>query len=165
MRYGDFASGFLSFKLLKRFTELIHDEVLRAGLAHKLDDMELIAGDDRVVRLAHIADLGDYAAQLVVALYRFQYLFLGKVDAVDLGKRRYDLLLDLTAEVSGVPLALLDRHIYAGDKELFVRNDLAILKILLHAVHGGAAFLTYQCGEEVVASLKCALKDTLGVRA
>ena len=39
-----------------------------ADLAYELDDVELIAGDGRIIELAEVADLGDDAAELVVLL-------------------------------------------------------------------------------------------------
>ena len=127
--------------------------------------MELVAGDGRVIELAEIADLGYDAAKLVVALDGVEYLLVGKVHAVDLFHGSDDLLFDLAAEVACVPLALFGGHVDAADEELVVRDELAVLKILLHAVHGGAAFLTDEGGDEVVAAFKGTLQNALGVRA
>ena len=100
-----------------------------------------------------------------MALYSVHELFLGIVNAVGLLHGREYLFLDLAAEISGVPVALLYRHVDADGEELFVRNELAVIKILLHAVHRGTAFLTYESGNEIVSAFKRTLKYALGIRA
>ena len=125
--------------------------------------MELIAGDRRIIELSQISYLGYDAADLVMPLDRVHELFLGIVHAIGLLHGLEYLLLDLTAEVSGIPVALFDRHINARGKEFLIGNELAVFKILLHAVHRGAAFLADKSGNEIVSALKCTLQNTLGV--
>ena len=156
---------FAGLELLSRLAQLIDDEVLRAYERYELDDVELVAGDGRVIELAVAADLGYEAADLVMALDSVHELFVGIVDAIGFLHGRYDLLFDLAAEISGVPVALLYRHVDARGKEFFVGNELAVLKILLHAVHCGAAFLTYQGGDKIVSAFKRTLEYALGIRA
>ena len=126
--------------------------------------MEFIARDDGVFRLAHGVDLRHDAADLVELLDGAAQVGLGKVHAVDLFERLEDLLLDLAAVVARVPLGLAQRHIEIRAEEFLVRDQLAVFKILLHAVHRRAALLPDERGDKVVAALERALEDALGVR-
>ena len=125
--------------------------------------MELIARDGRIRELAHIADLGDDAADLVVLLNGGAQLLLREVHAVHAPQRLDDLLLYLAAEVARVPRGFLQRHVDEAGEEFFLRDELAVVEILLHAVHRRAAFLTEQRVDEVIAALEGALKYALGV--
>lgn len=126
--------------------------------------MEFIARDDGVFRLTHGVDLRHDAADLVELLDSLAQVCLRKVHAVDLFERLEDLLLDLAAVVARVPLGLAQRHIEIRAEEFLVRDQLAVFKILLHAVHRRAAFLPDERGNKVVAALERALEDALGVR-
>ena len=74
-----------------------------------------------------------------------------------------DLLLHLAAVVADVPLAAVYRHVDAGDEELLLRDEAAVFKVLLHAVHGAAALLADERVQEVVAALEGALQYALGI--
>ena len=125
--------------------------------------MELIARDDRVFRLAHVAHFTDDAAELVVLGYGGAEFFLGAVHAVGLLERGEDLFLHLPPVVADVPVASVYRHVYAGDEELFLGDEAAVVEILLHPVHGAAAFLADERVQEVVAAFKGALQYALGI--
>ena len=90
---------------------------------------------------------------------------VGEVHAVDLGERLCHLLPELALIVALVPLGAVYRHIQAGDEELLVRYELAVVEVLLHAVHRRAALLAEQRGDEVVPALEGPLKYALGVGA
>lgn len=64
-----------------------------------------------------------------------------------------------------MPLGLAQRHVEIRAEKFLVRDQLAVFKILLHAVHRRAALLPDERGDEVVAALERALEDALGVRA
>ena len=157
--------GLALAQLLQRLAQVRQDEVLRARLCAQLDDVELIPRDDGVVRHAQLVHLRDDAAHLVELLDGLAQLFLREVHAVDLFERLDDLLLDLAAVVARVPLGLAQRHVEIRAEELVVRDQLAVFKILLHAVHRRAALLPDERGDKVVAALKRTLEDALGVRA
>ena len=127
--------------------------------------MELIARDGRIVQLAEIAQLGDDAAHLVVHVYGGAQLLLGKIDAVHAPQRLYYLLFYLAAVVPGVPFRLFQRHVDEAGEKLLLRDELAVAEVLLHAVHGRAAFLPHQRVYKIIAALKGAFKNALGVRA
>ena len=83
---GEFLLGLALFDLGERLLEVREDQVVRADLAHELDDVELIAGNGRVGQLAEVADLGDDIAQLVELLDGRAHGGIGGVHAVALGK-------------------------------------------------------------------------------
>ena len=60
--------GLAGLELLGGLAQVGEDKALRADLADKLDDVELIAGDGGVIKLAVVADLVYQAADLIVAL-------------------------------------------------------------------------------------------------
>ena len=152
-------------QLLQRLAQVGQDEILRARLRAQLDDVEFIARDDGVFRLAHGVDLRHDAADLVELLNGAAQVVFREVHAVDLLERLNDLLLDLAAVVARVPLGLAQRHVEIRAEKFLVRDQLAVFKILLHAVHRRAALLPDERGDEVVAALERALEDALGVRA
>ena len=152
-------------KLFKGLAQKRQNQLLRAREAHELDHVKFIARDDGIFRLAEISDLGDDAAELVVPLDRLAQALLREVHAEALGERLHDLLLQLAAEVAAVPFPFFDRHVDAAEIELFVRDQLAVFEILLHAVHRGAALLPNQRGDEIVPALERALEDASGVGA
>ena len=150
-------------QLLQRLAQVGQDEILRARLRAQLDDVEFIARDDGVFRLTHGVDLRHDAADLVELLNSLAQVGLRKVHAVDLFERLKDLLLDLAAVVARMPLGLAQRHVEICAEEFLVRDQLAVFKILLHAVHRRAALLPDERGDKVVAALERALEDALGV--
>ena len=89
--------------------------------------------------------------------------FLREVHAVHFAQGFEDLLLHLAAVVADVPLAAVYRHVDAGDEELLLRDEAAVFKVLLHAVHGAAALLADERVQEVVAALEGALQYALGI--
>ena len=125
--------------------------------------MELIARYARLVSLAEFADGADKLADLVVLLNGGAQLLLREVHAVHAPQRLDDLLLYLAAEVARVPRGFLQRHVDEAGEELLLRDELAVVEILLHTVHRRAAFLTEQRVDEVIAALEGALKYALGV--
>ena len=149
--------------LLQRLAQVGEYQILGTCEADELDNVELIARDGRIRELAHIADLGDDAADLVVLLNGGAQLLLREVHAVHAPQRLDDLLLYLAAEVARVPRGFLQRHVDEAGEEFFLRDELAVVEILLHAVHRRAAFLTEQRVDEVIAALEGALKYALGV--
>ena len=151
------------FELLQCLAQEGQDEVLRAGQARELHDVELVARDDGVFRLAQRAHLRYDAAQLVVLRDGGAQALLREVHAVGLAQGFEDLLLHLAAVVADVPLAAVYRHVDAGDEELLLRDEAAVFKVLLHAVHGAAALLADERVQEVVAALEGALQYALGI--
>ena len=74
------------FEISERLAQVGQDERLRAGVAHEVEDVELIARDDRVVELAHLSDLADDLADLVVLGDRLAQRLVGGVNAEGLGQ-------------------------------------------------------------------------------
>ena len=91
--------GLALFDLGERLLQVREDQVVRADLAHELDDVELIAGNGRVGQLAEVADLGDDIAQLVELLDGRAHGGIGGVHAVALGER-FDLIAVALARVN-----------------------------------------------------------------
>ena len=84
-------------QLLERLAELINDEVLRAAVAHEVENVVLIACDARVFLLAQLADLGQDAADLVVLGHGLAQRVVRHVHAVDLMQRLEHLAPELVA--------------------------------------------------------------------
>ena len=138
---------------------------MRADLADKLDDVELIAGDVGVFRLAEIADLGDDAAYLVMILDGLAHGLLGGIDAVFIVQLVDDLELELRLVVVKVCLVALHGRVDLGDEEPVVLHGVNEEEVLLHTLHRGAAFRAEQSVEVVVAALDGALENGAGVGA
>ena len=136
-----------------------------ADLADQLDDVELVAGDVGVIGLAEIADLGDYAADLVVVLDGLAHGGVGGVDAVLVMQLVNDLELELSLVVIEVGLVALHGRIDLGDEELLVLDGVDEEEMLLHTLHRCAALRAEESVEVVVAALDGALEDGAGIGA
>ena len=150
------------FDLGERFAQLRQDEILRAAIGHKVEHVELVARDGRVVLLAQLADLGDDAADLVVLLHRLADGRVRGVDPVALFhhvKQPDAHLLDILAD--GVILHLKG-HVGVRDKKVGLFVELEYLKVLVEAVHHRAGVHTGETVEEVVAALHAALEQGAG---
>ena len=154
--------GFALLQLLQRLPEVGEDQVLGAGVAHQVQHVELVAGDDGVLRLAHLADLGDDAADLVVLGHRLADGLVGGVHPVVLRHHVQQAdahLLDVVAH--GVVLHLIG-HVGVGDEEVGLLVHLQQLKVLIEPVHHGAGVYTGQGVQEVEAALDAPLHQAAG---
>lgn len=158
-RKGNFGSGSAGLDLLEGLLYVREDELVRADLAHELDDVELIARDGRVRELAEAANLGDDVAQLVEVLNGLAHGGVGDVDAEALFQLVDDLELELGLVVVEGGLVALHRRVDDGDEELVVLDGVYEEEMLLHPLHGGAALGAEEGAEVVVAALDAALED------
>lgn len=67
---------------------------MRAGEADELNNVKLVSGDGRILKLPEIADLGDDTADLVVLLNSGKHGLFGGIDAA-FGKLVYNLKPEL----------------------------------------------------------------------
>ncbi|CCX45500.1 unknown [Firmicutes bacterium CAG:103] len=162
---GEFRLGLALFDLGKRLLQVREDQVVRADLAHELDDVELIAGNGRVGQLAEVADLGDDIAQLVELLDGRAHGGIGGVHAVALGELVDDLELELALVVVIAGLIALERGIDLRDEEAVVLHGIDEEEMLFHTLHGRAALGAEERVEVVVAALNGALEDGADIRA
>ena len=124
--------------------------------------MELIARDDGIVRLAHLADLRKDAADLVVLRHGLADGGVGGVHPVALlhhVQEPHPHLLDIVAD--GVVLHLVG-HIGVGDEEIRLLVHLEQLKMLIEPVHHGAGVHPGQPVQEVEAPLDAPLHQRPG---
>ena len=141
-------------QLLECLAELVDDEIFRAAVAHKVQDVVLIARDARVFLLAELADLSQDAADLVVLGDRLAQRVVRHVHAVDLLQRReHGVFRDL------------EGHVEKGHKKLLIVHELQQLEVLKRAVHLRTRLRAHQAGQEVVAALDAALQQRLAVVA
>ena len=157
--------GNASFDLLERLAQLVENKRLRAAVGNKAQNVELIARYGRICELAHIADLGDDAADLVVLGNGFAYGSIGNVRAVSLVQRLKHLFCDLVFVMLEAVGRDLERHVDEGHEEIFVLHQLQDLKMLERAVHLGARLAAGKRRQEVIAALDAALDKRLGVAA
>ena len=136
---------------------------MRAYLADEVDDVELVAGDVRVLALAEIADLGDDAADLVVILNGLAHCGVGHVHAKAVLELIDDLELELSLVVVEVGLVALHGRVDLSDEEAGVLYGVDEEEVLFHTLHGGAGFGAEQRVEVVVAALDGALENGAGV--
>ena len=127
--------------------------------------MILIAGDNGVFSLAHIADLGEDLADFVVLLNSLADGLIGSVDTELLLQviQNVDLHLGCVS-IEGV-VGHLERNVHVGYKELLLRVDLQNLEVLHCAVHHGACVYTDHCVEELIAALDSTLYECACVLA
>ena len=127
--------------------------------------MELIAGDDRVVGLAHLADLGDDGADLIMYLHRFADGGVGGIHAVGLGQPvQYPQAHLLHIGVQGIVGDLVG-NVAVGDEEIGLFVDFENLKVLHGSVHHGAGVNTDHGVQELIAALNASLNQSPGVLA
>ena len=147
------------FELSERLAQVGQDERLRAGVAHEVEDVELIARDDRVIELAHLSDLADDLTDLVVLGDRLAQRLVGGVNAEGLGQTVEHVLAHLRGVGVDVVIGHLERHVGVRDKELLLAVDLQDLKVLHGAVHGRAGVHTDQRIQELIATLDRTLDE------
>ena len=145
--------GLTGFELFEGLLQVGENKSLRAGERNEVQYMILIAGDDGVFSLAHIADLGEDLAYFIVLFDCLADSLIGSVDA--------ELLLQVIQNVDlhlgfirceGV-VGHLERNVHVSYKELFLVVDLQDLEVLHRAVHHGAGVYTDHCVEELIAAL------------
>ena len=151
--------GLALLQLLQGLTQVRQDESLRTGVGNEVDDVELIAGDDGVLCLAHLCHLGDDGADLVVLCDCLTDSGVGGVHTVDLGQLVEHMdthLLDV-----GVESVVGDfvGDVAVGHEEVGLLVDLQDLKVLHCTVHHGAGVNAYHRVEELVAALDAALDE------
>ena len=130
-----------------------------ADLTYELDDMELIAGDGRIIELAEVADLGDDAAELVVLLDSLAHSLIGDINAKTVLHLVNDLELKLSFVVIKVGLIALHGRIDLGNEKSVVLNGIDEEEVLFHTLHGRAAFRAEQAAEVVVSAFDGALEN------
>ena len=137
-----FRIRFTLLQLLQRLPQIRKDLLLRAGVAGKGNDMELIACNHRIVRLAHFSDFGDNAADFIVLFNGFPDSCVGYIHAIALLHHIQQAnlhLLDIVAY--GIILHLI-RHVAVCDEEVRLLVHLQQLEMLIEAVHHGAGIHT-----------------------
>ena len=154
-----------ALELGERLLEIRQDPLVRAHLAHELDDMELITRDDGIGRLAQVADLGDDAGNFVVISDRFENRLVGDVDAVGLVQRLEHLAAQLLFIVIDGEVLVRERHVHHAHEKLriFLLHEAEDLEMLVAAVHHLARLGREQRIEIVIAALDAALEDAAGV--
>ena len=139
--------------------------MLRAGQADQLDDLELEAGDGRVVQLAVAADLLDQLADLVVLLDSLADGRVGHVDAELLVQRIQHVILQLGLEVVDGVLGLLEGDVGEVHEEVRVLDDVHVTQVLLETAGDRAGLGRHLGIQEVEAALKGALHQAASVVA
>ena len=157
--------GLALAQLLERLAELADDEIFRAAVAHKVQDVVLVARDARVFLLAELTDLSQDAADLVVLGDRLAQRIVRHVHAVDLLQRREHLTPELINVVAHGVFRDLEGHIEKGHEKLLVVHEPQQLEVLKRAVHLRTRLRPHQTGQKVVAALDAALQQRLAVVA
>ena len=117
-----------------------------ANLAHQLDNMELIAGDGRIVKLSEVADLGDNTAKLVKSLNCLAHCFIGNINAQAVSERLDNLELKLCLVIIKIGLVALHGRIDLSYEETFGLNGIDEEEVFLHTLDGSTAL----CAEKAV---------------
>ena len=155
---GILGVGLASLQLLQGLPQVGQDQSLGAGVGHQVQHMELIAGDDGVLGLAHLADLGDDPADLVVLLHSLADGGVGDVGAEDLMDAVEHMDLHLADIALDGVVGDLEGHVGVGDEEVGVIVDLQDLEVLHGAVHHGTCVHADHRVQELVAALDGALQ-------
>ena len=153
--------------LCQRLLQVREDLALRAAVSNQVEDVEFITGDGRVLQLAHIADLGDDLADLVVLLDGLAQRLVGRIHAVGLGQHVQEAVADLLDVVlEGVVLDFV-RDVAVGNEHLLVGHvgGSDQLDVLHAAVHLRAGVHTSDGVEEVIAALDRTLHECSAVLA
>ena len=104
--------------------------------------MELIARDVGGVGLAVLADGFDNGADGVVVVDGLADSLVGDIHAVVLLQGKQDVLAKLNLVVLKVVPVALHGRVHDGGEEALVFHRVQKLKMLLHALHGGAGLCT-----------------------
>ena len=157
--------GFALSQLLQRLAQVGQNQALGTRVGDQVEHMELIAGDDGVVRLAHLGDLGEDPADLVMLLNGFADGLIGGVDAELFGQ----LVEHVDAHLLDIGIQRivgdLEGDVTVGHKEVGRLVDPEDLEVLHGAVHHGAGVHTDHGVQELVAALNAALHQSTGVLA
>ena len=125
--------------------------------------MDLVAGDDRVFLLAHLADLADDGTDLVVLLHRLADGRVGGVHAVFLRQRIQHPAAHLLDVGIQRVVGDLVGDVAVGDEEIGLVVDLQDLEVLHGAVHHGTGVHAGQRVKELVAALHAAFHQGAGI--
>ena len=147
------------FELGERLAQVGQDERLGAGVAHEVEDVELVARDDRVVELAHLSNFADDLADLVVLGDGLAQRLVGRINAEGLGQTVEHVLAHLRGVGIDVVIGHLERHVGMRDKEFLLAVDLQDLEVLHGAVHGRAGVHADHRIQELVTTLDCTLDE------
>ena len=162
---GGLGVGLAGLQLLQRLPQVGEDQLLGAGEAHQIQHVELIAGDNGVIGLTHLADLADDGADLIMLGHRLADGGVGGIHAVLLRQR----LQHAAAHLPDVGIQRVVRHfvgdVAVGDKEVGLVVHLQDLKMLHGAVHHGAGIHAGQRVQKLVAALHTALHQRTGILA
>ena len=159
---GALLVGLAGLQLGQRLSQVGQDQGLGAAVGDQVQHMELIAGDHRVVGLAHLADLGDDAADLVVLLHSLADGGVRSVNTEHLGHSVQHAQAHLPDV--GVQRVVRDLvgHVRVGHKEVGLVVDMQDLEVLHGAVHHGAGVNADQRIQELVAALDRPLQQCPG---
>ena len=163
--------GLAGLHFLCGLAQVGQNEILRANEGNKLDNMELVAGDGRVLKLAVIADLVYELADLIVLLDSFLERLVRDVDAEVFMQRSQDMSLELIMVVFIVSLGVFEGNVGELAEEFIVLDDVHVLDgvkmlgldVLLEAAGDGAGLGRHLGIEEVEAALECALEKAASV--
>ena len=148
---------------LQGLLQVGQDELLRTAEAYHVDDVELVAGDGRILELAELAYLRYDPADLVVAGHGITQSGVGNVHAQLLVHRVEHPVLHLGDVVLEGVVRILIRDIRVGNEEIRLLYALEQLDILHAAVHLRAGVDAADAVQEVVAALDCPLQQCAAV--
>ena len=150
------------FDLGKRLTQVRQDERLRAGVGDEIENVVLVAGDGRVFQLAHLADLGKDAADLIVLFHGFAQRLVRRVRTElflhDIEHAAAHLLYIGLERVVGD----LEGDVRVGHEEVGLVVYLQDFKVLHGTVHHGAGVHADHGVQELVAALDGAFGERSG---
>ena len=162
---GGLGVGLALLQLLQRFPQVREDQVLGTGEAHQIQHMELVARDNGIFGLAHLADLADDGTDLVVLRHGLADGGIGGIHTVFLRQR----IQYAAAHLFDIGIQRVVRHfvrdVAVGDKEVGLVIHLQDLEVLHGAVHHGAGIHAGQRVQELVAALHAALHQRAGILA
>ena len=112
--------GFSGFEFFERFAELVDNEVFRANVGHKSQNVELIPRNRRIGKFSHFADFGENAANFVVLGNGFSDCRVRNVYAVSFVQRRENFHFELLFEVRHRAFVHLAGNVHVTDEKLVV---------------------------------------------
>ena len=150
------------FDLGQGLAQVRQNERFRAGVGDKVENVVLVAGDGRILLLAHLTDLGKDAAYLVVLLDSFAQRLVRRIRAElfrhDIEHAAAHLLYIGLERVIGD----LEGNVRVGHEEVGLVVYLQDFKVLHGTVHHGAGVYTDHGVQELVAALDGAFGERSG---
>ena len=154
--------GLSGLDLFQSLTQVRQNLALGTYIGHKVQHMELITRNNRILSLAELANFGDDFADFVMLFHRFAQCFIRSVYAEDFTETVKHANAHLPAVAFDGVIGDFEGHVTVGHKEIRVVVDLENFKVLHGAVHHRTSINANQRVQELIAALNGTLQQSAG---